>query len=307
MSEKYVPDETFVERLEWQLGSEYRRAALRNSAGGRIAVPRPLAAAALLAGLLTTGVTVIKASEVIKDSWRKKIEIARAETDLRLDQVRRDAARDAAARIENQFSLGLVREDEALTAKDAVRKAELALERSLLNKAEVAASGEGPRSEIYAPVVGGRDFVGERLALDIRHAAMDGAAQERRQERLTRLIQLGLISKEELGTAQAESSVGKALLDKLRKRLELRRRFVDGHVTAEQAEIEDRLAAAEENLQSARAKADDLKGRLAHLETLLAVGTISAAEVQDARAALGAAQAEQKLAALEIEVLGKMK
>jgi hypothetical protein len=29
MSEKYVPDDTFVEKLEWQLGSESRRAALR--------------------------------------------------------------------------------------------------------------------------------------------------------------------------------------------------------------------------------------------------------------------------------------
>ena len=63
MSENFVPDDRFVERLEWQLASEYRRKKLLRPAGRNITISRRMAAALLVAGFFMTGVTAIKAAE----------------------------------------------------------------------------------------------------------------------------------------------------------------------------------------------------------------------------------------------------
>jgi hypothetical protein len=75
MRKTYEPDSQFVERLEWQLSSEYRRTK-RMKSTGKIAVPRRMVAVTFLVGALLTGVAAIKAAETIKDSWRKKIKVA---------------------------------------------------------------------------------------------------------------------------------------------------------------------------------------------------------------------------------------
>ncbi len=87
MNNKYEPDGRFVEKLEWQLSSEYRRTNRMKSAPGKIAVSRRMAGIAALVGLVMTGLTVINAVAFLKDSWRKKIEIARVETEVKLKQA----------------------------------------------------------------------------------------------------------------------------------------------------------------------------------------------------------------------------
>ena len=106
MTEKYEPDTRFVERLEWQLSSEYRRGD-RLKSPPKIAVSRRMAAVAVMIGVLLTGVAVSKAADYFKDSWRKKIEIARAETEVTLKKARYDSTREIAASVEEQVTNGL--------------------------------------------------------------------------------------------------------------------------------------------------------------------------------------------------------
>jgi hypothetical protein len=68
-----------------------------------------------------------------------------------------------------------------------------------------------------------------------------------------------------------------------------------------------RISVAENDLRQARARVDSLKGRLDRLQALEIRGMISKAEAQQLRYALDAAQAELKLAALEADVLEKIK
>jgi hypothetical protein len=307
MSEKFVPDDRFVERLEWQLASEYRREKLLRPARRKIAVSRRMAAAFLVAGIFMTGVTAIKAAEYFKDSWRKKIEIARVETEVRLKEALRESARQAAVRIDRLASVGMVHETEAQAMKQAVEKAGLALDKSLLNRDEVRASGEFPRDEISAPTAGGRDFVSERLAIERKQAGLEMSALKTRRLRLRQLIELGLVSETELNALAAEEAAQKAAIEKIETRLSLRKRFIDGLLTAQEAEIEDRLAVAGENLRAASAKVESLRERVKRLEALEARGVISTSETGAAKTDLDLALDEQKLAALEIDILKKAK
>ena len=87
MSSRFEPDAKFVDRLEWQLTSEFRRREHLKPAPGRIAVPRSVAALSVAAGILLLGVAATKAADLIKDSWRKKIEVARLETEVKIKRA----------------------------------------------------------------------------------------------------------------------------------------------------------------------------------------------------------------------------
>ena len=58
----------------------------------------------------------------------------------------------------------------------------------MLDLEEVKASGEAPRDELYAPVVGGRDFVSERLEIEKRMLeARSGFAPNRIERQLKKV------------------------------------------------------------------------------------------------------------------------
>lgn len=307
MSELTEPDGRFVERLDWQLSSEYRRLNRLNPSSGKIAVPRRMVAVTLLVGILLAGVSVIKAADYIRDSWRKKIEIARVETEVKLKTAYLEFTREMAATAETRFSSGVIGEEEYQYKKRQPEIAASALDRSLLNRDEVKASGELPRNELYAPAVGGRDFVGERLALERRELELDLEALKRSLGRFEKLVEVGVAPKGQLDAHQADIADRKALLDKLQTRLALRKRFLAGEVTAQEVDIEDRIAVAASDLRQARSRVESLKGQLERLQIRETMGLVSNTEVQRLRYVLDAAQAELSLAALEMDVLNKVK
>lgn len=307
MTKTYEPDGRFVERLEWQLASEYRRTNRLKPSSGKVAVSRRMVAVALLVGVLTTGVAVIKAAEYIKDSWRKGLEIARVGTEVQLKKAHLESTREMAARAENLASVGAIREEESQVLKLGVEKATLDLERSLLNLDEVKASGVAPRDELYAPVLGGRDFVSERLKIQIKDVERDLELLRSRLDQFKQRVEVGVASGGDLDQIQAEIAGRKAMIDETRKRLDLRKRYVAGEITAQDVEIGDRMAVAEKNLHQAQTRVDSLMKQLERSQAQEALGMISPRETSQLRYALDAAQAELKLAALEVDVLGKVK
>jgi hypothetical protein len=307
MSNIYEPDSRYLERLEWQLSSEYRRANRLKAASGRIAVPRRMAAISLAVGILMTGVAVTKAADLIKDSWRKKIEIARAETAVELKRVHLGSIREMASRMKMRAAEGLIREDEYRSIDLAAMNAELDLKRSLSNLEEVKTSGQPPRNELSAPLVDGRDFVSERLNIEEEGIELDREQLRIQQERLNRLLEQNLVRGDEMVQLQAAIDNRKMMIDKIQRKLDLRARFLSGEITAQKMEIEDRMIEAERNLRLAQSKVESLKEQLDRLEVLEARGAISPMEVSRLRYALDAAQAERKLAALEWDVLEKLR
>jgi multidrug resistance efflux pump len=305
MNNAYEPDDRFVEKLEWQLSSEYRRTNRLKSAPGKIAVSRRLAGVAVLAGLVLTGLTALNAAAYFKNSWRKKIEIARIETEVKLKQGHLASTNEMAGRTDHLFSRGLVGEEENLRMKLAVAKADLDLKTALVDLDEVKASGEIPRNELYAPVVGGRDFVSERLKIRKKRAEQSLKPLESRFQRSGNLLKLGLIPPELLKRIEADMAAEKADIDGIQKRLDLRKQFIAGTITAEEVEITDRMAEAGQKLSSAQSKVDTLQTQLKRIKNLEAVGLISPTETHEMQIALDAAQFELKLAAVEMDVLKK--
>lgn len=307
MSKNLEPDRQFVERLEWQLASELRRRTGPRRHAARVAVPRPVAVAVVLAGIALVGVAGIKAAEIIQDSWRKKIEVARAETDVRLEEARLASQQGRTAQAEDRFKLGLIPEEELLLATTFRDRAALDLERARLNLDEVERSGAKPCDELYAPLVGGRDFVAERLDLERRQTALGLQVFAARTRQFEARQKAGLIPPGEVRSAERDVAARKAQIEEIGQRLDLRKRFLSGGLSAVQVEVAGRLVAAKAGLAAAESKVDDLKERAARAVSQRDVGMISPAEADDLRQGLEAAEAEMKLAALEVEVLEKVK
>ena len=308
MPSRFEPDAKFVDRLEWQLASEFRRRDHLKPAVGRIAVPRPVFILSLAAGVLLLGVAATKAADLIKDSWRKRIEVARLETEVKIKTAFHGLKKDRAVQAENRYSLGLVSEDEALVAKLGADRAAADLEKSDLDLEEVRASGEAPRDELYAPLVGGRDFVGKRLAIEkgVLQADLD-LRRARSGRALRNRVDLGLVPKSALSEFEAALAGQEAAIRDVENRLALRRRFVAGEISAVQLEIETRMSAAERELREAQSAIESIRPRVEELRAKSAAGLVTMDELKGAELGLGAAQARADLALQEIEILKRLK
>ena len=307
MNKDYEPDSQFLDKLEWQLSSEYRRADRLKSDPRKIAVPRGVAVVALTVGILMTGVAMIKAAEYIQDSWRKKIEIARAETDVMLKKAHLESTVEMVTDAESRYSNGLIREEEYMAIKLAVERAELDVKRSLLDLDEVAASGQNARNELYAPKVRGRDFVSERLKIELSEVELELGTLGRQYSRFKALAEQNMISGNELEPLEAEIKFREATLVKIKQRLDLRKRYISKEIRAEEVEIAARLTESERNLQQAQAEVHLLQQQVERFKTREAQGLISSRETRHLQYALDAAQAKLKLATLEVTVLKKVR
>ena len=307
MSKSYEPDSKFMDRLEWQLSSEFRRADRSRSVSSKVAVPRSILAIALIVGTLTTGVTVVKATEYVKDSWRKKIEIARLETDMQIRKARLESTKEIAAQTETRFADGLIDENERRMMQYAVKRSELTLKKAQISLDEVNVTGDAPNNTLYAPVVGSRDFVSERLQIEIAEAKLDFDLSRSQFAFAQQRVLTGLVRESELGSIQAALAGGEVHIEKIQKRLELRRRFMEGELTALEVEIAGSLSAAQRNLHLAKLRMDSLQTHLDRQKELVNQGLSSPIELAQLESGLKVAQAELRLATLEIEILEKVK
>jgi len=304
MPKNFEPDGQFVDRLEWQLTSEFRRMSRLKSAAGKVAVPRYVVAISLAAGVLLAAVAATKAADLIKDSWRKKIEVARLETEVKIKKASMEFLQLRASQAEEKFSMGLIDEDGVRGYKLLAGRAAFGLEMSLLDLEETKASGEAPRDELYAPLVGGRDFVSERLEIDKKALEADIDLKRAQIERQLKVrVDLGLIPKKALDVFQAALAVQEGRVGDIEKQLTLRRGFLSGKISAEEMEIQDRMTAAEKELREARSKVDTIQARLNELRAKEAAGLISEEELRGTQMGLDAAQAQVSLAIQEIEIL----
>jgi len=124
-------------------------------------------------------------------------------------------------------------------------------------------------------------------------------------ERTRQLVEKSLVSADELEGLKAMAAARTAAIEEIRDRLAMRQRFLSGAVSAQEVEIQGRLTSAEANVKSVRAKVESLENQLERITTLERQGLADSTESRYLQAALEAAQAELKLAALEKEILEK--
>ncbi|MCC7184967.1 MAG: hypothetical protein IT185_01915 [Acidobacteria bacterium] len=238
--DRHEPSVEFVARLESQLGSEVRR---RNR---DVRAPRwatwsfaqvATAAAVLVVASMGAGGAAVAAAYEAQSSQTRDQLVAAYTQRAELARQRLDLATTEHKAAETRFNVGLsdvktVLEKgvEVVTAQAEVTLVQLQLE-------EIRLSGREPRAELWAPRVSGRDFVTERLRIEMtvpektlevaRKVAQDNAVR----------VEIGTLSPTDLDQARTLALSVEATLTALQRKLAIRQQYISGRIEAAGTEL----------------------------------------------------------------------
>lgn len=309
MSDLHDPDPQFIAHLEWQVASEARRrerfgAALVDPPLRRLVGLRPLAAACLLG----VGLVLGTAGTVVANSLSGRQE---RQDLLKLIEIERELCHIELALVERERGAfeALVKEGfESTSAGAPLRDEERALRmRSVvlgLNAEEIQASGVKPNDRLSAPLVGGRDFVTERLTAEIPRLNGRVAEAQAIQERTSSLVRQGMENQAALEEAEGARVRASVDVDSVKQRLALRAEFTAERLSAKAVEIAERVQRSHMDVTLAtlriRAAESAFARYTAHYESgHVSADTATERELARAQAALSVYELERDLLLLE--------
>jgi hypothetical protein len=179
----------------------------------------------------------------------------------------------------------------------------LEIDRARLDLEEVELTGRSPEYALYAPVVGRRDFVSERLKID----QLAGLARKRFVE--AQLNDIRALAKEGLVNAFQEREISMQLsrveaeTNEVVRRLELRHQYLQGDLTARQVSLEEKIGLARDRLETAEQHLALVRKNHEEMVAMRAEGMVSEIQVKEVELQLAQARAEESLARAEIEYL----
>ncbi len=301
MLDKHEPDPQFIQNLEWQIGSEARRRSRR--APARPLWVRLARAATLVVVSVTLGAAAMGASYQIEESWRRDLLVAGLEVRLEVARMRTDRAAEELSRVEQRVAVGTASAEDAQATRMYLLESEFDTRMIELELEEIRASGREPLGEVASPLVNGRDFVSDRITLEMvlarERLGMILTGLEREQRR----YDAGVIDETELAAMRFGVSEYEERLKSLEERLSIRREFLAGSITAVQAELLVLVREAERKAERSRGQLELVQGELQRVRAEVAAGTIDALAAAHMELTLAEIEAEAQLAEVELSVL----
>lgn len=217
MDTTHRPTPQFREYLEGEVVRTFRRERLSRRLRGLAAVIAALA----------VGTTAGLASAQMGKGAQRDSLLQAATADLSLAAMRLELARAQHADASAKVKAGVL-DASSLAAADAeLRKMEAAAMRARLNMEEIRAASMPPRDDLNAPLVGGRDYVTERIQLELAVADMRMKAAEAARAEAERRARVGAASELTGLDAELELARARAALGVLAERQKLRKEFVE--------------------------------------------------------------------------------
>jgi hypothetical protein len=251
------PADTFRDYLEEEVIHEYRRRRTF----------RRLRAAAVVIVSVGIGASATLASAQVRQSSAKDSLLSAAQADAMLADLRLNLARAQLAEEQKQVKAG-ARQAGDLPSEGMVRELEAGMAKLSLDIAEIQATSRSPRDELNAPLVNGRDFVKERLQIQLMVAQQRLKAAEQKFDDAARRVRVGAGS--ELESADYESSVHRRYgeLAVLAEQLNARKEFLEKGtdirqltLRIERTEVQQAIQSAQLDLRNARARFDLVQQR----------------------------------------------
>ncbi|HEY6828246.1 MAG TPA: hypothetical protein VI259_15410, partial [Gemmatimonadaceae bacterium] len=181
----HEPTSDFRGRLERTVIDSYR---LEQEIDGRVRARRMrwTRLAAVIVVSVAIGATAGIASGQIQNAARRDslLEVARA--DATLAAVRLNVARLRYTDAKRRFDMGAGDDISMANADAELRAMEAQAMRARYNIEEITATSQPPRDDFAAPLVGGRDFVKDRIMLDLSAAQQRLTAAESAQSQSER-------------------------------------------------------------------------------------------------------------------------
>lgn len=189
---------------------------------------------AVVIASLTVGATAGLASAQIREGAQRDSLLESATADMSLAATRLELARAQHADVSKKVKLGILGTASLAAADAELRHMEAAAARARLNMEEIRATSMPPRDDLNAPLVGARDFVTERIQLDLAVAQRRLTATEEALAEADRRARVGAGSDLARFDAELEAARARAALGVLAEQRKLRKEFVEQGTPAEQ-------------------------------------------------------------------------
>ena len=257
----HTPSSDFRDRLERTVLHTYR---LERETDDRARVKRAtwVRLAAVIVVSVAIGATAGVASGQIRDAARRDSLLDAAKADATLAALRLDLARERLTDTKRRFDVGASDATTLANADAELRAMEAQAVRTRYNIEEITATAQPPRDELNAPLVSGRDFVKDRIMLDLAAAQQRLTAAEGSFSDTDRRVRIGAASEIAVLEAKVEVSRARARMAVLAQRLTLRKEYVERGTPVEQlsarfadTQLQQDIALAQDELTLARERA----------------------------------------------------
>jgi hypothetical protein len=286
------PDPEFVDRLEWQLRSQLRREREFEARTRRRGWIR--AAATVVLSLAFGYATAIAAQQLGDRGEARYLRIA-AEGQLELAEMR---VRWIAETL--QELAGRSDPDDYRTLQFELQQASWDRDDMQRQLEEINAAGGEIRQELTAPLVGGRDFVSERLEGEQQRAGLRIAMMQDARDRNTEPDNDAMFRAELRQLVEEQSRIG--------AELDLRADFLTGRISGDEIVRQQRRELARERLAAAQSRVDEItrwQSRVARGSSDGDEGSPRAREMRAVEYELAAARLDLRLARFELRMAGE--
>jgi len=280
MTETHEPTSEFIARLEWQVRSTLSRRD-RFSMPTRRPVQQVMKMAALVLLSVFLGAAGVATADQVQESRARDLLIAQIDIEFQIVEAKLQLLRTRVEEFRNEYNAGLINESGLNSANHELRAVELEYVRLQLDREEIMFSGREPQQSVSAPLLNDRDFVTERLDLELALAAEEREVLDARLADAAKLVEQGLMHATELKEQQAVSMSLMQRMNHLKVLYGLRQRFLDEELSREEVEREAMLAEARSQLDYAAV--ETARDNLTRIEELYKQGAIAESEVVQAR------------------------
>jgi multidrug resistance efflux pump len=302
------PDEQFIHGLEQQLREGIRRRAMLDpinhaTGGSRRKGMNMLATLSLMILSLVLGATGTFA--VVHQDLAPQRELYLQKAAILLDraQARLKQRKIDLAEVQDLAGRGLVNEGEVVEFTKKVAQAESELRRRELDLKETRITGRAPVDDLSAPLVGGEDFVTQRLAMQLEPLELELEQVQGELNRMENLAERGVISEHELDRALTDLKEAELTLTRLEERIDLRGQFIDGEITAGEVELRAMEREAVSEYAIALERLDGSKAHLQRVAVLHEAAAVTAGELRAAETAVREAESNLALAELQLKMI----
>jgi len=305
LNESHEPTPEFLAHLEWQIQTALRREDRLTSPVS--ASRRRFGAALLIIAALATGGIAGIASERVQDARQRSQLVEAARSEVTLLNVRLELVRATYEDMRRKFEVGTADREALLSVEREVRALEASLARARLDIQEIEMTSSVPRNDLDAPLVGKRDFVRERLALDMAAAQSGLTTAEQAVAQAQQRIEVGAAPAAARLQPEGELAQARLRMQVLRAKLELRQRYLKGEIKADalasemrRVELTLQRTRSQRELEIARQRVDEVR-------RLFEVGQGTELDVKRAEVELLERQLEIKGIQRELEIIGGVK
>ena len=286
MQNTHEPSDEFVERLEWQVGREVRR---RNRAADapqwtpRLRMKAVVAVLSLMLLSMGIGAAVVAAAYEAQGNERRDQLAASFELRVQLARQRLALAKEQLLMAERRVSTGTASKLVLAEGGFEVAEAEAQLKSMELQLEEVRITGREPRSEISSPLVTGRDFVSQRLRIEMSVPETAVELERARLRETETRFQVGMADPIEVEVCRVRALEVELALEAFRRKVDIRQKFLTGGVDAVETELRVLESEAEQRKKTLAPKVELAQREMERVSARVRVGTAQSVEVVETK------------------------